>query len=115
MKLIAIGVLVFMPFMALGSTIVQTKQMALPTNGISELRVHCGAGSLYIVNAEWQNSIQVYADIEADHISPADLQGFVEKNAVLSLERKAFIDFLKEEKTQKRIEHMLKTGKPLRN
>jgi 3-hydroxyacyl-CoA dehydrogenase len=33
----------------------------------------------------------------------------------LTLEREAFIDFLKEEKTQARIEHMLKTGKPLRN
>jgi 3-hydroxyacyl-CoA dehydrogenase len=39
----------------------------------------------------------------------------VTDDVILSLERKAFIDFLKEEKTQARIEHMLKTGKPLRN
>ncbi len=39
----------------------------------------------------------------------------VTDDVILSLERQAFIDFLKEEKTQARIEHMLKTGKPLRN
>ncbi len=39
----------------------------------------------------------------------------VDEDVILSLERAAFIDFLKEEKTLARIEHMLKTGKPLRN
>jgi 3-hydroxyacyl-CoA dehydrogenase len=39
----------------------------------------------------------------------------VTEDVILSLERQAFVDFLKEEKTQARIEHMLKTGKPLRN
>jgi 3-hydroxyacyl-CoA dehydrogenase len=39
----------------------------------------------------------------------------VTDDVILTLEREAFIDFLKEEKTQARIEHMLKTGKPLRN
>ena len=39
----------------------------------------------------------------------------VTDDVILSLERRAFIDFLKEEKTQARVEHMLKTGKPLRN
>ncbi len=39
----------------------------------------------------------------------------VTDDVILTLEREAFIDFLKEEKTVARIEHMLKTGKPLRN
>ncbi|MGD9331640.1 MAG: 3-hydroxyacyl-CoA dehydrogenase NAD-binding domain-containing protein [Desulfobacterales bacterium] len=39
----------------------------------------------------------------------------VDEEVILNLEREAFIDFLKEEKTLARIEHMLKTGKPLRN
>ena len=39
----------------------------------------------------------------------------IEEDAILTLEREAFIDFLKDEKTMARIEHMLKTGKPLRN
>jgi len=39
----------------------------------------------------------------------------VEEDLILTLEREAFLEFLKEEKTQARIEHMLTTGKPLRN
>ena len=39
----------------------------------------------------------------------------VEEDVILKLEREAFIDFWQEEKTIARVEHMLKTGKPLRN
>ena len=39
----------------------------------------------------------------------------IDEEVILNLEREAFIDFLKEEKTLARIEHMLTTGKPLRN
>ncbi len=39
----------------------------------------------------------------------------IDEEVILKLEREAFIDFWKEEKTVARVEHMLKTGKPLRN
>jgi 3-hydroxyacyl-CoA dehydrogenase len=39
----------------------------------------------------------------------------VEEEVILKLEEEAFLDLLKGEKTHKRIEHMLTTGKPLRN
>ena len=39
----------------------------------------------------------------------------VEEDVILKLEREAFVDFWKEEKTVARVEHILKTGKPLRN
>ncbi|MDY6904519.1 MAG: 3-hydroxyacyl-CoA dehydrogenase/enoyl-CoA hydratase family protein [Thermodesulfobacteriota bacterium] len=39
----------------------------------------------------------------------------IDEQAILNLEREAFIEFLKQEKTMARINHMLKTGKPLRN
>jgi 3-hydroxyacyl-CoA dehydrogenase len=39
----------------------------------------------------------------------------VSEEAILTLEREAFVDFAKEEKTVARIEAMLTTGKPLRN
>jgi 3-hydroxyacyl-CoA dehydrogenase len=50
-------------------------------------------------------------------ISGGDLRGNseVEEEVILKLEREAFVDFWKEEKTRARVEHMLKTGKPLRN
>lgn len=40
---------------------------------------------------------------------------FVQEDVILNLEREAFVDFWKQEKTLARVEHMLKTGKPLRN
>lgn len=39
----------------------------------------------------------------------------ISEDVILKLEREAFADFWKEEKTLARVEHMLKTGKPLRN
>ena len=39
----------------------------------------------------------------------------IAEKAMLKLEREAFVDFCREEKTIARIDHMLKTGKPLRN
>jgi hypothetical protein len=54
MRLAAIGIILLLPFLALSSTFGQTRQMVLPAGDIYELRVHSGAGSLYITNAEWQ-------------------------------------------------------------
>jgi 3-hydroxyacyl-CoA dehydrogenase len=39
----------------------------------------------------------------------------VTEDVILTLEREAFLELLKEEKTLARIDHMLTTGKPLRN
>ncbi len=39
----------------------------------------------------------------------------VDEEWLLTVERKLFVDLLKNEKTQQRIQHMLETGKPLRN
>ena len=39
----------------------------------------------------------------------------IDEDIILKLERETLIDLLKEEKTLARIEHMLSTGKPLRN
>jgi 3-hydroxyacyl-CoA dehydrogenase len=39
----------------------------------------------------------------------------VDEQFVLDLEREAFLSLLGERKTQERIQHLLKTGKPLRN
>lgn len=50
-------------------------------------------------------------------ISGGDVRvnSWVDEEVILNLEREAFIDFWKQEKTQARVEHMLTTGKPLRN
>ncbi|NNG00545.1 MAG: 3-hydroxyacyl-CoA dehydrogenase/enoyl-CoA hydratase family protein [Desulfobacteraceae bacterium] len=43
------------------------------------------------------------------------LNSKVDEETILALERQAFVKLLQEEKTIARIDHMLKTGKPLRN
>ena len=94
MKLAAIGTILLLSLWALSPTLaqtktfVQTKQMALPAGDIYELRINCGAGSLYIINTEWQDTIRVIAEIEVDNLNQRDGQGFADKNAVLSLDRK---------------------------
>ncbi|GAB6145376.1 3-hydroxyacyl-CoA dehydrogenase/enoyl-CoA hydratase family protein [Desulfocicer niacini] len=45
----------------------------------------------------------------------ANKNSMLPEEAILKLEREAFVDFVKEDKTLARIDHMLKTGKPLRN
>ena len=45
-------------------------------------------------------------------VTPGSL---VDEQWLLDLEREAFMELLATEKTQQRIEHTLKTGKPLRN
>jgi len=45
----------------------------------------------------------------------ASSEGWFDEQHFLDLERHAFVELLKTEKTQARIAHMLKTGKPLRN
>jgi 3-hydroxyacyl-CoA dehydrogenase len=44
-----------------------------------------------------------------------DAGSLVDEQWLLDLERKNFMELLATEKTQARIEHMLKHGKPLRN
>jgi 3-hydroxyacyl-CoA dehydrogenase len=39
----------------------------------------------------------------------------IDEDVILKFEWEAFVDFCKEELTVARIDHMLKTGKPLRN
>jgi 3-hydroxyacyl-CoA dehydrogenase len=39
----------------------------------------------------------------------------IDEDVILNLEREAFVDFIKQEKTIARATHMLQTGKPLRN
>jgi 3-hydroxyacyl-CoA dehydrogenase len=85
-----------------------------------------GAAAQGMINAELFNmqSAKYVSEYDvfmakriATVISGGDVRtnSFVDEEVILNLEREAFIDFLKEEKTLARIEHMLKTGKPLRN
>jgi 3-hydroxyacyl-CoA dehydrogenase len=75
----------------------------------------------YLTEMKKNGSITDYQAFLASRIGTVISGGDVESNSeveedvILKLEETTFIDFLKEKKTQDRIEHMLKTGKPLKN
>lgn len=76
-------------------------------------------GEIYNMrNAKWISEYDAFlARRIAFVISGGDVRTneTVDEQVILNLEREAFVDFLQQEKTMARIEHMLKTGKPLRN
>ncbi len=100
MKLIIIGAILLLPVLALSSTIAQTQQMALPAADINRLSVECGAGSLYIISTEGQDTIRVFAEIEVDNLNESDRQGFADKHVVLSLDRHGHRALLKSHLTR---------------
>jgi 3-hydroxyacyl-CoA dehydrogenase len=70
---------------------------------------------------QWGRYASEYDGVVAGHtariLTGGDLSmpQWVKEDYLLALEKEAFLDLLKNEKTQERIGHMLETGKPLRN
>ncbi len=75
--------------------------------------------TLYIMaEAKWASPYdKVLAGKVADIMTAGDISEAQEvpESYVLKLEREAILECFKDERTHKRMEHMLKTGKPLRN
>ena len=76
---------------------------------------------MLLVNMQEGRFISEYDDEIATRIATVLCGGEVDRGAVvdeewlLKLERRHFVELAQQEKTQARIAHMLKTGKPLRN
>jgi 3-hydroxyacyl-CoA dehydrogenase len=70
---------------------------------------------------QWGRYASEYDGVIASHTARVltggdlTLPQWVTEEHLLKLEKEAFLDLLKNEETHQRIEHMLKTGKPLRN
>jgi hypothetical protein len=100
MKFITVGAILLLPVLALSSTFVQTRQVALPAAGITTLSIQCGAGSLYITNAEGQDTIRVFAEIEVDNYNNREHHGFADKHVELTLDRRGHRAILKSDLTR---------------
>lgn len=85
-----------------------------------------GAAAQGMVDAELTNMLTAKFVSEYDVflakriayvISGGDVRtnSLIDEEVILNLERAAFVDFWKQEKTVARVDHMLTTGKPLRN
>ena len=74
-----------------------------------------------IKTLQWSRYASEYDGVVAGHLTRALTGGnltqsqWVPEEYILKLEKEAFLELLKNEKTQERIGHMLETGKPLRN
>ena len=66
----------------------------------------------FISEHDFEVGSRIAAIVCGGEVEPGSL---VNEKWLLDLERKHFVELAKTEKTQARIEHMLKTGKPLRN
>lgn len=79
------------------------------------------AMSLAVHNFRLLGKATPYDEVVADQLStvlsggPTDVTETVGADALLGLERKAFMHLVREPGTMARIEHMLESGKPLRN
>lgn len=113
MKQAAAVIILLLPFLVLSSPLAQTRQMTLPAGDIYELRIQCGAGSLYLTNADWQDSIRVWAEIEADGKNNNTYQEFPQKFVDLSLERKGPRAILKSDLKKNLFESVGPLFKPL--
>jgi 3-hydroxyacyl-CoA dehydrogenase len=74
-----------------------------------------------IKTMQWGHYASEYDGVIAGHVARIltggnlSLPQWVPEEYLLKLEKKAFLDLLKQEKTHERIEALLKTGKPVRN
>ncbi|MEO1368604.1 MAG: 3-hydroxyacyl-CoA dehydrogenase, partial [Acidobacteriota bacterium] len=71
-----------------------------------------------LVQAGWASEHDALIAKRIGHIlagGDSSAPGRFSEEHFLHLEREAFVDLVKTEKTQQRIQHMLETGKPLRN
>ena len=66
----------------------------------------------FISDHDYDISCRIAEILCGGNVEPGSL---VDEKWLLDLERRHFVELAKTEKTQARIEHMLKTGKPLRN
>lgn len=92
-------------------------QTSIPAAGRSAI----GTIKAYMVNMREGGHISEHDYLIGSKVAEVMCGGYVEAGSVvdeqwfLRLEREAFMQLIATQKTQARIEHMLKTGKPLRN
>ena len=88
MKSATFLILILLPALAWAETMTDTKDLALPADGIDTLVINCGAGSLNLRGASKGGKIQIAARIEVEEIGESDFREFVQNNVRLSLQKR---------------------------
>lgn len=86
MKFIMLVMFIF-PLAVSAKTYAEVKELSLSSEGISAMKIECGAGFLRLKGVKGQNEIKVKADVIAGNRKGEELNEFIEENVELSLER----------------------------
>jgi hypothetical protein len=89
MRYTAILIYIFLPVLAFGGTVTETRNLVLPSEGIDTLVIKCGAGSLKLSGVSAGGEIQVTAQNEGENFSETDFKAYLQKNLTLSLHKQA--------------------------
>ena len=89
MKYSAVLIFILLPGLVLAGTVTETRNLALPSEGIDTLVIRCGAGSLRLSGAPAGGKIRVSAQNEGENFSETDFKAYLQKNLTLSLLRQA--------------------------
>jgi hypothetical protein len=87
MKVTTLFIFALLPVIAFAGTYRETRNFELPSAGVHELRVNCGAGKLVLKGVEGINTIHVTAEIESDGLEKSEIQELIEKLIHLDLRR----------------------------
>ena len=88
MRYVILIFLVLLPATAFSAVRQETKELELPTVGISLLRIQSGAGSLIVKGIEGLDKIEVTADILVQDLEAADPDSYFENNILLDLKKR---------------------------
>ncbi len=94
MKLQSLFLVLLMGMVLIGADLSRERVMTLPAEGITELNIDCGAGSLKVTGEKGAREIRVKATFVSEDIPQDELKAFVEKHVDLKLEKKGDRAFL---------------------
>lgn len=98
MKYIAIFVILMIPITVCAAmTATESRTLEIPAEGVEKTVIKCGAGFLKVNGEEGLTSIMVNAEIAVENLSEDDLQEFIDRNIILTLEKKGHKAVLKSE------------------
>ena len=89
MRLAATILLIFLPVLAIGGTISETRDFAMPAEGIDTLVINGGAGSLSLRGVSTGTTIRIAARIEGDNLNDDEFKELIRNGVQLSLHKSA--------------------------
>jgi len=89
MKYAAIFIFILMPVLAFGGTMTETRNLGLAAEGIDNLVINCGAGSLKLSGVSGGGKIKITARVEGENFSETDFKEYIQKNINFSLIKQA--------------------------